>query len=291
MILHKELGLGCIFISSLLGGCSHLEKYCGGGKGGGSIGASAIEGEKMKSAETYPEITRADLMRAISAGEITVIDGNGTESYSEGHIPGALDYEAVGSHWPDGLPKDRNAPLVAYCGGPRCTAWRGPADALTKLGYHNVKHYRGGLFEWEESKMPMESSEDSSRPIIPVRSPEDPASIPSCTLSPNAQAARIEQLRSGLFARIDSIIELPGMLALRFEDNPANVSSLTQFIQFERKCCSSLGFTMEWDVGDKAVTLEMKGPEALLKAMKEATKNTKPSSTVLMPGRIRGALR
>src|SRR5262245_60989807 len=47
------------------------------------------------------------------------------------------------------LPKD--AAVVVYCAGPTCSASREAAEALTDLGYSNVKAFEGGLEEWKKT--------------------------------------------------------------------------------------------------------------------------------------------
>jgi rhodanese-related sulfurtransferase len=42
-------------------------------------------------AGSYPDISLADLKSSIAAKKVTVLDVNGPVSYSNGHIPGAID--------------------------------------------------------------------------------------------------------------------------------------------------------------------------------------------------------
>lgn len=103
-----------------------------------------------------------------------------------------------------------------------------------------------------------------------VAASEPTAVMPDCRLSPETQAVRIGQLRTSLFRDIDSIDEGKGGLRLQFADKPESVRELTDFIRFERECCTSLRFGLEWKPNGGPVTLEMRGPAPLLKAMKEA---------------------
>jgi rhodanese-related sulfurtransferase len=80
-----------------------------------------------------------------------LIDANGSESYAEGHLPGALDFEAHEGDLAGKLPTDKNALIVAYCGGPTCRAWNRAALKLDEMGCTNVRHYKGGLKEWKSS--------------------------------------------------------------------------------------------------------------------------------------------
>src|SRR5512139_4063091 len=86
-------------------------------------------------AAKYPDVTIDDLKSAIESKKVTLLDANGTESYKKGHIPGAIDFESQKKDLGSVLPKDKNALIVAYCGGPMCKAYQSAALAAEKLGY------------------------------------------------------------------------------------------------------------------------------------------------------------
>ena len=112
-------------------------------------GAAAAFAEEK--ATGYGDITIKDLKAAIEAKNVTVIDVNGSDSYAEGHIPGAVDFEKVSSKLADVLPKDKNALVVAYCGGPQCGAYKAAAKAAVSMGYTNVKHLPDGISGWKKA--------------------------------------------------------------------------------------------------------------------------------------------
>ena len=87
-----------------------------------------------------------------------IIDVNGSESYAKGRIPGALDYAAIKGNLAAALPKDKNALIVAYCGGPKCKAYQAAATAAEKLGYKNIKHMSAGISGWKEAGQKVEKS-------------------------------------------------------------------------------------------------------------------------------------
>ena len=103
----------------------------------------------------YPEITIKDLKAAIASKSVTLLDANGTDSYKEGHIPGAINF-AASKDLSKVLPKDKNALIVAYCGGPQCQAYQSAAKAAEKLGYTNVKHLTAGISGWHDAGEKME---------------------------------------------------------------------------------------------------------------------------------------
>jgi rhodanese-related sulfurtransferase len=49
------------------------------------------------------------------------------------------------------LPQDKGALIVAYCGGPKCGAYKSAAAAAKKLGYTNVKHLSAGISGWKKA--------------------------------------------------------------------------------------------------------------------------------------------
>lgn len=263
--MNPEIRFGLLVFLPLnyLMGCGAMEKYCGGSRHEASPGGKIVN-ESIR----YSEMTREALSTQLKAGTITLIDANGSESYSEGHIPGALDFESLKAN-PGALPQDRSTPLVVYCGGPRCGAWKSAAEDLTAMGYTRISHYPGGLMGWSEAGMPLDSG------ISTYEAGETSHAIPTsriagCKLSRGEQEKRIAALRAGIFAKVDSVMEAPGSLRLRFPDNPENVAELTDFVRSESECCPGSRFSLVWERQTGAVVLEMKGPADLLAAVKEA---------------------
>jgi rhodanese-related sulfurtransferase len=107
----------------------------------------------------YPDITINDLKTAIEAKKVTVIDVNGTSSWEKGHIPGAIDFATSKEKLAKVLPKDKDALIVAYCGGPTCMAYQAAAKAAKELGYRNVKHLSAGISGWMQAGEKTEKGE------------------------------------------------------------------------------------------------------------------------------------
>ena len=99
----------------------------------------------------YPDVSIKELKKSIESKQVTVIDVNGTESFEKAHIPGAIDFEANEAKIASLLPKDKNALIVAYCGGPKCMAYKQAAKKAEELGYKNVKHLSAGISGWKEA--------------------------------------------------------------------------------------------------------------------------------------------
>jgi rhodanese-related sulfurtransferase len=110
----------------------------------------------------FPGVTIAEVKALVKTGKAVIIDVNGSESYAEGHVPGALDFEAIQPRLAKTLPKDKNFLIVAYCGGPKCMAYRSAAKAAEKLGYKNIKHMAAGISGWKEAGEKTEKTEKSS---------------------------------------------------------------------------------------------------------------------------------
>lgn len=99
----------------------------------------------------FPDISISEVKELIQSKKAVIIDVNGTESYEKGHVPGALDFEAIEDKFAKTLPSDKNALIVAYCGGPQCKAYQQAAKAAEKLGYKNVKHMSAGISGWTKA--------------------------------------------------------------------------------------------------------------------------------------------
>jgi rhodanese-related sulfurtransferase len=108
------------------------------------VAASAYAGE-------FPDISINELKAAIEAKKVTVIDVNGSAAWKKGHIPTALDFGTNKDKLASVLPQDKNALVVAYCGGPKCNAYQAAAKAAEKLGYKNVKHLSAGIVGWMQA--------------------------------------------------------------------------------------------------------------------------------------------
>lgn len=104
----------------------------------------------------FADITIPELKKAIAEKTVTVIDVNGTESYKAGHIPTAIDYAASKETLDKALPADKGALVVAYCGSPKCSAYKAAAKKAKELGYTNVKHLSAGISGWKDAGEKME---------------------------------------------------------------------------------------------------------------------------------------
>lgn len=121
---------------------------CGSAVG---IQAAACDATCAVAGPSFTDVAVADLKAGIAGKTVVLIDANGSESFAKGRLPGAIDFKANADDLAKILPADKGALIVAYCGGPKCGAWKGAAEAIAKLGYTNVKHFSGGLKGWQEA--------------------------------------------------------------------------------------------------------------------------------------------
>ena len=115
-----------------------------------AVALSAMAAEpKAPEKYPYPDVSVKELKAAIEKKQVVLIDANGTDSFKDGHIPGAIDFEATGEKLEKVLPKEKDALIVAYCGGPQCMAYQSAAKKAKALGYTNVKHLSAGISGWK----------------------------------------------------------------------------------------------------------------------------------------------
>ncbi|HET6354076.1 rhodanese-like domain-containing protein [Streptomyces sp.] len=118
----------------------------------------------------------SDVASALAAGGdlgFVVLDSRSTESWDQGHVPGAI-------HLPTALiPEqaeqllDKSVPVVTYCWGPGCNGATRAALALAELGYQ-VKEMIGGFEYWAREGFEFEIWEGSrKREADPLTAPVD----------------------------------------------------------------------------------------------------------------------
>ena len=127
-----------------------------------SAAAVAVAADEPKAPEKYPypDLSIKELKSAMAKKQVTIIDANGSDSFRDGHIPGAIDFEAKEKDLAKVLPKDKDALIVAYCGGPQCMAYQAAAKKAVAMGYTNVKHLSAGISGWKSAGEKVEKAAD-----------------------------------------------------------------------------------------------------------------------------------
>lgn len=98
-----------------------------------------------------PEVSLKEFKTIVAKGDATIIDVNSPEMFKDGHVPGAFNFELAKAEFAKKLPAKKDALIIAYCGGPRCLAWKKAAAEAAKLGYTNIKHFKGGIAGWKKA--------------------------------------------------------------------------------------------------------------------------------------------
>jgi rhodanese-related sulfurtransferase len=87
---------------------------------------------------------------------LVIVDVLSPENYANGHIKGAINIPlAQLDKSLDSLKKYKT--IVVYCASYKCQASVKAAKLLMKHGFTNVLDYKGGIKEWFENKLPVES--------------------------------------------------------------------------------------------------------------------------------------
>ena len=107
----------------------------------------------------------SDVAAALATGRdpgFVVLDSRSTESWDQGHVPGAVHLPTVliPARAEDLL--DKSVPVVTYCWGPGCNGATRAALALAELGYQ-VKEMLGGFEYWVREGFEFETWEGRER--------------------------------------------------------------------------------------------------------------------------------
>jgi rhodanese-related sulfurtransferase len=125
--------------------------------------ATEVQLKLAKLPEGITEIKTAELAQAVKAhAKLALYDSRPKGRYDQGHLPGAisLPLPKLEEKQAAALPKDKNTPLVFYCGGITCPLSPASAAIAKKLGYTDVRVYNEGEPEWTKANLPTYSTND-----------------------------------------------------------------------------------------------------------------------------------
>ena len=101
-------------------------------------------------------IGMAHLKRMMESGErYQLLDVRGAEDYAKEHIKGARSLPLDRLESAKQLFKPSEA-IIVYCDSYVCSASSSAAKMLARMGFTNVRDYKGGLREWKTSGLPTE---------------------------------------------------------------------------------------------------------------------------------------
>ena len=104
-------------------------------------------------------IDRTELQALLATGTVTLVDALPQSYFDQQHLPGAVNLVAdeVDTRAAIVLP-DRGATVVTYCSNPACGNSKAVARRLETLGYADVRTYPGGIQDWVEAGLPIETT-------------------------------------------------------------------------------------------------------------------------------------
>ena len=100
-------------------------------------------------------ISRAELLRRMKRGLVTVLDVRPKDEFGLKHLPGARNIP-LGQLKRQLSTLDRNTEIIAYCRGPYCVLSFEAVARLRKLGY-KARRLEDGLPEWKAAGLPVEA--------------------------------------------------------------------------------------------------------------------------------------
>ncbi|TDB94119.1 rhodanese-like domain-containing protein [Actinomadura sp. 7K534] len=138
--------------------------------------ASSAEAVRHFAARLSFETDVSDVAAHMGTGAIVVVDTRSTESWDQGHIPGAVHLPTADIAGRAATRVPVGTTVVVHCWGPGCNGATKAALEFAKLGFP-VKEMIGGFEYWAREGLPVETGEGVVR-----RSP-DPLTAPVTAVS------------------------------------------------------------------------------------------------------------
>jgi len=143
-MMKKVLYITSILLCILLSACGNDSSI---GIIGGADGPTAILVSEKGEKAMYEQITAEEAKKLMDSGEEHIIlDTREQDEFDSGHIPGAIliPYTEIENKAIEMIP-DKDKLILVYCRSGRRS--KIAAEALSKLGYTNVKEF-GGIIDW-----------------------------------------------------------------------------------------------------------------------------------------------
>lgn len=91
----------------------------------------------------------------LGAGDVVVVDVNSAGSWTEAHVPGAVNLDPS-TYTDEQLPIDKDTSVVFYCSGILCRKAPDAARRASEMGYRDVMVMSAGIRGWVARKLPTE---------------------------------------------------------------------------------------------------------------------------------------
>lgn len=105
-----------------------------------------------------PPVGIEEVRRALEDPEVVVIDAQGDGGYEHGHLPGAIDFSLDDVlRQAHRLVGNTSRRVVVYCTDQRCLGSEFVGTQLVEAGYANVARFPGGVAEWRDAGLPIET--------------------------------------------------------------------------------------------------------------------------------------
>lgn len=102
------------------------------------------------------EIAMSVAKKNFDKGGFVFIDARPERVFKKGTIAGSINIpDTKFDEYKDQLPADKNAAVIAFCGGFKCEKSHVVAERMLAMGYTNVSVYAGGVPEWKAAGYPM----------------------------------------------------------------------------------------------------------------------------------------
>jgi rhodanese-related sulfurtransferase len=103
---------------------------------------------------SVPSIDREELREKLARGDrFKLVMAVSEWGFHAKHIPGSLYFKTPAEMFAALRPDE---PIVVYCSNLDCHASLNAIQKLLEHGYRDIRHYVGGLLEWEAAGLPVE---------------------------------------------------------------------------------------------------------------------------------------
>lgn len=106
-----------------------------------------------------PPVDIDEVRAALDDPEVLVIDAQGDGKFDVAHMPGAIDMhldDVLGQA--EQLVDHRDRRIIVYCTDAECLGSEFVGTQLVQAGYSNVGRFPGGVKEWADAGLPVESA-------------------------------------------------------------------------------------------------------------------------------------